>query len=112
MPIEEVPLALDNVSDSLAVLFNEGVATIVNDIRAAENGEIRIEKKKGTITMVFTIEASKEINGFNISHSDPVVKRPKRVHYGKHAVERNGELVVSTETEPQQVRLINPPRSN
>jgi hypothetical protein len=106
MPLEQVPLTLDNFADGkLAADVDEKFAWALERFRLGENGDIELASNKATITLKLYIELDPKVGGFTCSFDEPSVKLPAKVRSGTVAVQRNGVLVVSSEAPAEQLNL-------
>lgn len=106
MNLQYQPLTLATFGDgALMADVNSVLADILERFRQGENGEIELADDKAQIKLTLTIVRNPKIGGFECSYQEPTVRFPPRVSRGTTAVERDGVLVVSVESDGTQVPL-------
>jgi hypothetical protein len=109
MSLTQVPLTLHNFADGkLSCEINDKLTEVLDRFRACENGDIELASDKAVISVKLTIERDPKVGGFRCSFEEPSLKLPAKIASGTVAVERDGILVVASESDGEQLRLTPP----
>lgn len=108
MSLERRPLTLQTFADgNLAADVDAALADILERFRQFENGDIELADEKAEITLKLTVVRDPKVGGFMCSYKEPSVRLPPRVSRGTVAIESDGILVVSVESDGTQLRIPN-----
>lgn len=101
---DPVTVSLATLDDERAVrAVDEAIGEIVNDIREADRGVVRLAKRSGKVTLTITVTGHEDQPGAFVVAWEHKVARPKPKPRITRAVDDHGVLLEAAE--PEQMRL-------